>query len=205
MHVLTRTESARLTISIARHLSDSMNRVILHAGRDEWSAAVLHAAPGLADVPDAAARFSEPAIEIQRTREGRATVLTAPSCAFRFQPLAGDAILCRFQGEDTGSLTDLALDEMEQWIEKSRAPLRWFLDLRDARTVSPEVSRVCTQWIGVRRDCFARISALSFDPLFPLVLTMARLRSGADFRVHRELEPFRQELAAASSAAAAGL
>ena len=119
--------------------------------------------------------------------------------------LAGDAILCRFQGEDTGSLTDLALDEMEQWIEKSRAPLRWFLDLRDARTVSPEVSRVWTQWIAVRRDCFARISALSFDPLFPLVLTMARLRSGADFRVHRELEPFRQELAAASSAVAAGL
>jgi hypothetical protein len=55
-----------------------------------------------------------------------------------------------------------------------------------------------------------KIVALAPQPLFPLVLTVAKYRSGAErmVRIHRELEPFREELAAATSgelASAAGL
>jgi hypothetical protein len=46
---------------------------------------------------------------------------------------------------------------------------------------------------------------LANSPLFPLVLTIAKYRSGNEhlFRIHRDLEPFRHELIAATSGAIA--
>jgi len=204
LHVLTGTDTAHMTISIARHLSDASRRMFLYLDRSEWTQALLRSSSGLTAAPELASRFDEPAISIGTTRENKDTRLTAPTCAFIFRRIADDTIFCRFEGADSGDLTDLALHEMERSLARSNGPVHWFLDLRDAHTVATDVSRTWTEWIGVHRGRFARISALSFAPLFPLVLTIAKFSSGTEnvFVVHREIEPFRKELAARTSGAA---
>ena len=117
-----------------------------------------------------------------------------------FRMLPNDVIFSKFTGDDSGDLTDAALDEMEGLLASDRKAA-WFLDLRNARNVAPNVSQAWTEWLGVSQNRFARVIALSPSPLFPLVLTIAKHRSRTQHlvRIHRDLEPFRSELIAATS------
>lgn len=200
MHILSRSERTRLVIRVASHFSNSSNRLALYTEPSWWRKALEASAPGQAIDP--AARFEEPAVPVARIdSSGRGAVLEAPGCRWNFQPIAGGVIFSRFEGSDSGELTDLALDEMERMLAASEGKASWFLDLREAENVAGDVSRIWTEWLGGRQDRLARVVACAKSPLFPLVLTVAKFRSGTErlFRIHREIEPFRRELAEATS------
>ena len=75
------------------------------------------------------------------------------------------------------------------------------MDLRDAQNVAANVSQTWTDWLTARQERLGRVRAYAPSPLFPLVLTIAKYRSGTErvLQVHRELEPFRNDLISATS------
>jgi hypothetical protein len=197
MNILTGSAETHLMIEIARHFSDASNRMKLHTDRAEWEKTVLRATPGLAVFPNLFARFDESAIPISRSGAG----VSAPGCAWTFRLLGADVIYSAFQGDDVGDLTDAALDEMERLLHSGLQKMSWFMDLRDAHNVTANVSQTWTEWLAARQHRFSRVTAYAPSPLFPLVLTVAKYRSGTEhlFRIHRELGPFRRDLIGATS------
>jgi hypothetical protein len=203
MHVLTGSKEVHLMIGIARHFSDSTHRMILYADPAAWTERLAQLCPGA----DLVARWDEPSIAISRasTPENGA-VISASGCSWSFRMIANEVIFSAFTGNDNGDLTDTALDEMERLLAISQRKVSWFLDLRNAHNVAAKVSQAWTEWMSVRQDRFARVIVLAPEPLFPLVLTIAKYRSGMEnlVRIHRELEPFHDELVAVTSAQIAG-
>jgi hypothetical protein len=193
MHVLTGDEETHLRISVARHFSDSQNEMALYTDRAKW---------GIASSADLTTRFSDPALDIAIVRSRtEGLTLTGPRARWTFRSLENSVVTSTFAGDDDGSLTWFALAEMQRLAGASRGKVSWFLDLREARNVAAHVSETWTAWLTEHSDRFARVSALAESPLFPLVLTVAKYRSGTErlFHIHRDPEPFEAELAAATS------
>ncbi|HYI95392.1 MAG TPA: hypothetical protein VEX68_17765 [Bryobacteraceae bacterium] len=202
MHVLAATEETHLMIGIARHFSNSSNLLKLYSDRTAWTTALLRSAPGLVSVPDLYGRLDEPAIAVSRNESvDRSVVLETSDCTWSFRPLTNGVIYTAFAGDDSGDLTNAAFDAMDSLIQSSLRKSHWFLNLRDARNVSAPVSQTWTEWLGARQDRFARVTAYSPAPLFPLVLTVAKYRSGTDhlFDIYRDSQPFRADLIKATS------
>jgi hypothetical protein len=202
MHVLTSDQETHLRISVTRHFSDSLKQMILYTDRAKWERSFLLCSPGLTAVPSLNERFTEPALPVTREQSREAgTVLSAPGSQWTFRSLPNGIVFTTFTGDDDGVLTNHALNEMQGLVEKERGKVYWFLDLRKARNVSTEVSQTWTAWLTAHRDRLARVTVLSPSPLFPLVMTVAKYRSGSErlFRIHRELEPFREELVTLAS------
>jgi hypothetical protein len=205
LHVLAPTQEVRLMIDISRHFSDAANRLALYSDPAEWRSAIARSTPKGAAIPDLAQRAKEQAVPIER--EGN-LIIKAPGSKWSFTDLPNRVVLSKFEGFDSGDLTDHALAAMRERIGTGPEKTRWFLDLREAQTVAAHVSQTWTEFLAARQNGLARVVAVASSPLFPLVLTVANYRSGTDriLRVHREFEPFRNELIAAvgeASAAAA--
>ena len=85
---------------------------------------------------------------------------------------------------------------MSALVTRGRPESQLVLDFRDAQSVAASVSQAWTEWLRAHADRFARVVAFSPSPLFPLVLTVAKYKSGMErvVRVHRAVEPFRDEL-----------
>jgi hypothetical protein len=197
LHVLAATQEVRLMIDISRHFSDAASRWALYSDPAEWRNAITRSAPGIGAVPDLSGRTKEEPVPI--TREGNLTI-KAPSCEWSFTNLPNRVVLSTFKGFDSGDLTDHALEAMRERIGTGPDKSRWFLDLREAQTVVAHVSQTWTEFLAARQNGLERVVAVATSPLFPLVLTVANYRSGTDrlLRVHREYEPFRNELIAAA-------
>jgi hypothetical protein len=206
MHVLTGSKEVHLMIEIARHFSDASQRMILYKERAEWTKSIQNSEPGMTEVPDPAARWDEPAIPIFRELTPEKCVeISASGCRWSFRMIANEVVFSTFSGNDYGDLTDAALDEMERLIARSERKVSWFLDLRNAQNIAPKVSQTWTEWLSARQARFDRIIAVAPSPLFPLVLTIAKYRSGTEHmvRIHRELGPFRNDVVSATSSAVA--
>ena len=202
MHVLTSDQETHLRISVARHFSDSMKQMVLYSDRAKWERSFLLCSPGLTAVPPMNERFTESALAVTREQSrASGTVLSAPGSQWTFRSLPNGIVFTTFAGDDDGALTNNALNEMQELVDKERGKVYWFLDLRQARNVSTEVSQTWTAWLTAHHDRLARITVLSPSPLFPLVMTVAKYRSNSErlFRIHRELEPFRHELVTLAS------
>jgi hypothetical protein len=202
MHVLTNSQETHLRISVARHFSDSLKQMVLYTEREKWERAFLACSPGLHAAPRLHERFAEPAVSVTREQSRDAgVVFNAPSSRWTFRSLPNGIVFSTFTGDDNGTLTDHALGEMQSLIEKKQGKTYWFLDLREGRNVSTDVSQAWTAWLTAHHDRLARVTVLSFFPLFPLVMTVAKYRSGSErlFRIHRELDPFREELVTLAS------
>jgi hypothetical protein len=193
MHVLTADDQTRLRISVARHFSDSLKEMVLYTDRSKWA---------VSDSEELNKRFAEPALDVTTVRSRtEGLTLSAPRAKWTFRSLGHGIILSSFKGDDDGDLTDPALAEMQRLIDASRSKASWFLDLREARNVAPHVSQTWTAWLSAQHSKLARVSALAESPLLPLVLTVAKYRSGSErlFHIHRQVEPFQAELAAVTS------
>jgi hypothetical protein len=202
LHVLTSSEGTHLMISVARHFSNSSRRLMLYSDRAVWMRAIAKAIPGIVPPQNLAARFEEPAVKVTRSQsEEEGLILTGPGCSWSFRLLDNDVIFSRFKGDDLGDLTDTALDEMERLLDTCAQKATWFMDLREASTVTASVSQTWTDWLTARQHRLGRVRAYAPAPLFPLVLTIAKYRSGTErvLQVHRELAPFRDDLIAATS------
>jgi succinate dehydrogenase flavin-adding protein (antitoxin of CptAB toxin-antitoxin module) len=179
---------------------------MLYCDRAGWMRAISKAIPGTTQTADLAARLEEPAIVITRSQNAdEGVTLSGPGCSWSFRMLAKDVIFSRFKGDDKGDLTDAALDEMDRLLGESGQKATWFMDLRDAHSVAASVSQTWTEWLSARQDRLGRVRAYAPSPLFPLVLTIAKYRSGTErvLQVHRDLDAFRNDLIAASSVDAA--
>jgi hypothetical protein len=202
MHVLTAGQETHLRISVARHFSDSLKQMQLYTDRAKWQQAFLLCSPGYTAVPGADQRFTAAALDVDRVESREAGVrLSAPGSQWTFRRLPNGVVFTTFTGDDDGVLTNDALNEMQVAIEKERGKVSWFLDLREARNVATHVSQTWTAWLSAHRNRLARVTVLSPSPLFPLVLTVAKYRSGSErlFHIHREVQPFREELVSLAS------
>ena len=206
MHVLTGSKEVHLMIEIARHFSDASQRMILYKDPAEWTRNIRNSEPGITEVPDPGARWDEPAIQIltELTPEN-GVAISVSGCRWSFRMIANEVIFSTFSGNDYGDLTDAALDEMQRMLASSERKVSWFLDLRNAQNIAPKVSQTWTDWLTARQARFDRIIGVAPSPLFPLVLTIAKYRSGTEHivRVHRELGRFRDDLVSATSSAVA--
>lgn len=198
LHILTGTGSANLTINVARHFSGASARITVHDDRDAWVRGLQQAVPGLTDLPDLAQRFDEAPLAVTRENISGGTRATTPDCSWSFVPLAPGRLFSEFKGADSGDLSDFAFDELESAIARGPGKLRWFIDLREARHVSPRVSRTWTEWLARNRANLARITALSPSALFPLVLTVASFQAGTEDQldIHRDEATFAAALQA---------
>jgi hypothetical protein len=201
MHVLTSTDRVQLRMNVAAYFSQSEDRLMVLNEREEWTKALAAYAGDAVGIPDLQRRLEEPRVLVSREESRDAVLLRAPRSAWMFRK-QDHVLLSRFTGDDSGDLTDMALGQMESFLDATPRPLRWFIDVRAAENIAPPVSQAWTEWLSGRPDRFTRITALSPAPLFPLVLTVAKYRSGTErlFRIHRELEPFIRDLSAATSA-----
>jgi hypothetical protein len=206
LHILTSSEGTHLMISVARHFSNSSRRLMLYCDRAGWMRAISKAIPGTTQTADLAGRLEEPAIAITRSQHAEeGVILSGPGCSWSFRMLEKGVIFSRFKGDDNGDLTDAALDEMETLLAESGQKATWFMDLREAHTVAATVSQTWTEWLTARQDRLGRVRAYAPSPLFPLVLTIAKYRSGTErvLQVHRDLDAFRNDLISATSIEAA--
>lgn len=205
MHVLTADTGTHFRISLARHLSDSIKEMSIYTERAKWERALLLCAPDSNSAPPVHERFLEPPLGIETTSSETGLAISAPGSRWTFQPLANGVIFTTFAGHDTGDLTDPAIAEMQRLLDTTRGKLSWFIDLRKARNVATHVSQTWTAWLSAHHARLARVVALSPSPLFPLVLTVAKYRSGSErlFHIHREIEPFRDSLVRLTSENAA--
>jgi len=197
MHVLTNSKETRLMVEIARHFSDSSDRLTLYADREAWASQRQDSAAWLIGARELEDRWEDSPIAIQKEQSQQyGLTLSTHGSSWSFRRIGNGLVYSKFSGSDTGELTDAALDEMERVLSLSAGKVSWFLDLREAHSVAARVSQVWTEWLSSRRDQLFRVSALAPSPLFPLVFTIASFSAGIErlVRIHREVAPFQEEL-----------
>ena len=174
--VLTGTRPAHLTISIARHLSNTDTLMTIY----EDGALFLNAlrtgvASSEAYVP-VQMRANEPAIDVIQNRERDGTWrIRTQSAEISFR-LAGRSLISTFAGPDIDVLATPSMDAAVDQLAAGQ-PVTWFADLRTAE-VSKELMDSWTQWILAHRAFFTRIAILTNRGAFPLILNIVNYRSG---------------------------
>ena len=70
---------------------------------------------------------------------------------------------------------------MEKLLDASDQKATWFMDLRDAQNVAANIfPKRGPTWLTARQERLGRVRAYAPSPLFPLVLTIAKYRSGTE-------------------------
>jgi hypothetical protein len=196
LHVLVSSSQMHLHIGVARHFSGAPERVVLYDDREKWTEALRRTVQDDTLALDLSALFDAPEISVSlehNTEEG--TVIRTARASWSFLRMPGNVVFSKFTGDDRGDLCDYAFAELQRAIGSSPR-VRWFIDLQEARTVSPASSRAWTEWLKAHSTKFERVCALATSPLFPLVLTVASYATHDDklIRVFRDAEGFQNEL-----------
>lgn len=189
--VLTGTKPAHLTISIARHLSNTDALMTVYTDAEDFATAG-RAAGAEFRLRD---RSSEPGVPVSievvngtehlRTRSAEITV--------RVQ---GSSIVSTFNGRDIDVLATPSMDTVGA-ASRGRQEARWFADLRGA-DVSKRLMEAWTQWIIAHSGSFSRIGILANTGAFPLILDIVNYRHRLDglIRVYREEEEYNRAMTA---------
>jgi hypothetical protein len=107
-------------------------------------------------------------------------VLSSGDSEFTFSRLSPEVIFSRFSGTDTGAFAHLPFDELQSLIDTPGPKPAWFLDLRHGRLVASSVAEEWTAWLRAHHSRFQSIGMLAPANPLPLVLAIAKYRSGAD-------------------------
>jgi hypothetical protein len=88
------------------------------------------------------------------------------------RPLPG-VVVMRLAGWDAGEFGDVPMQELAKDVAGDR-PLELFIDARDVKGASLEVSASWAQWLGKHRERFRHISMLTGSPFIQLTATFVR-------------------------------
>ena len=81
-------------------------------------------------------------------------------CAFAIRRPAPDVVVLRISGTDVGELGDAPMRGLDDCLAGA-APLQFFIDARDTRGASIDVSGEWAVWLSARKQRFRRISLLA--------------------------------------------
>lgn len=106
-------------------------------------------------------------------------------------------------GRDVGELGDAPFRELDRLLGEARAEI--FIDAREARSATPEVSAAWARFLGTRRDRLARVTMLTANRFLAVSAELVRQYSdlGAAMRVVSDAGAFEAALGAAIAARAA--
>ena len=189
------SERARLTMSIAQHLASAEDAMILHTDRERWIRVLRRSVPGWTDL-SLQSRFNEPAADTRRTvAPDGSVVITSHASKWMFRRASSAVVFSTFEGDDIGALAHLPFDELLSQTANGTSKLAWFVDLSRGRTVASSVVEEWTQWLTAHRDRFSTIGMLAPANALPLVLAIAKYRSGTDkLVVYRSPDEFHAAL-----------
>ena len=80
-------------------------------------------------------------------------------CEFVIRRPAAGVVALRISGTDVGELGDAPMRGLDECLAGA-GPVQFFIDARDTRGASIEVSGEWAVWLSARRDRFSRISML---------------------------------------------
>lgn len=119
-------------------------------------------------------------------------------------PIEGVVVVV-ISGTDVGESGDTPFTALGQVLH--RGPVELFIDARDARGVSLDVSRAWAAWLREHRDSLARVVMLARSRFVELTATFVRSFAGMDdqMQVHTDPAAFDTELERALGRAASRL
>jgi len=116
-------------------------------------------------------------------------------------PIEGVVVVV-ISGTDVGESGDTPFTVLGRVLH--RGPVELFIDARDARAVSLDVSRAWAAWLRENRDSLGRVVMLARSRFVQLTATFVRSFSGMDdqMQVHTDPTAFEADLAHALARAA---
>lgn len=81
-------------------------------------------------------------------------------CHLTLEHPAPHIIVLRISGSDVGEFGDAPMQALDSWL-RDAAPAQFFIDARDVRGASIEVSGDWARWLGANRDSLSSVTMLT--------------------------------------------
>ena len=94
-------------------------------------------------------------------------------CGLAIERLAEGLVVIKLSGYDAGELGDIPMQELGKDIAGEML-VELFIDAREVKGASLEVSSAWSQWLGLHRDRFEHISMLTGSPFIQLTAHFVR-------------------------------
>ena len=82
-------------------------------------------------------------------------------CRFDLEQLSPRAMLLKISGTDVGEFGEAPMLTLSEWLAGTTAPVEFFIDARDVRGASIEVSGEWAQWLGSHKDRLRKVTMLT--------------------------------------------
>jgi len=127
------------------------------------------------------------------------TKLQSATCSFQIERRTGNVVLVQIEGHDVGEFGDLPMRCIEALLPQE-LPAELFVDARNTRGATMNVSNDWSAWLARNRGRFAAIHMLAGSKYVHFTAEFVRRFSELEqlMRVHTSAEDFDTALAAAS-------
>lgn len=98
-------------------------------------------------------------------------------CAVGLEQLSANLILMRLKGTDTGELRDAPMKTLDEWISAA-SNVEFFIDARNVRGASIDVSSDWAAWFTANRDRFKSITMLTGNKFIQITAEFVRRFAG---------------------------
>lgn len=82
-------------------------------------------------------------------------------CRFDLEQLSPRAMVLKISGTDVGEFGEAPILTLGEWLAGTTAPVEFFIDARDVRGASIEVSGEWARWLGNHKDRFRKVTMLT--------------------------------------------
>lgn len=133
---------------------------------------------------------------VQHSREIR---YDGVHCTLSIRQPARSVIILTISGSDTGEFGDAPMHSLNEWIADG-VPLDLFVDAREVRGASIEVSGEWAQWMGMHRSDLRSVHMLPGSRLVQVTADFVRRFANLEgiMKVYTEAAEFDRALAAAT-------
>jgi hypothetical protein len=94
-------------------------------------------------------------------------------CTLTLQQPAPTVIVLRIAGSDIGEFGEAPMQALNGWLDPS-APVQFFIDARDVRGASIDVSGEWARWLGAHRDALETVTMLTGSRLIQITAEFVR-------------------------------
>ena len=94
-------------------------------------------------------------------------------CTFVIEQFRNRVVILRISGTDIGEFGNAPMDTLSGWL-KNLGPLDLFIDARDVRGASIEVSGEWAAWLGAHRSAFKSVTMLTGSRFVQLTAEFVR-------------------------------
>ncbi len=98
-------------------------------------------------------------------------------CSVVLEQLSESVILMKLSGTDTGELRDRPMKALDEWLAHS-TPIDFFIDARDVRGASIDVSSDWAAWFTANRERFRSITMLTGNKFVQITAEFVRRFAG---------------------------